>query len=80
MAARASPCICRGSDLRLPFECPADFVFHIPAMDLDGRVNSSYRMPGFLEDQRVRLLPALHGAAGRGGQGQPCLAADVLGR
>ncbi|KAL4446836.1 hypothetical protein ABPG77_008080 [Micractinium sp. CCAP 211/92] len=46
-------CKIRGSDLRLPFECPADFVFHIPAMDLDARVNSTYRLPGFLEDPRA---------------------------
>jgi hypothetical protein len=44
---------CRGSDLHLPFECPADFVFHIPSMDM---ANVSYRMPGFLEDPRVRWV------------------------
>lgn len=58
-SARVSHPRCRGSDLRLPFECPADFVFHIPAMDLDERVNATYRVPGFLEDPRVsRCLPA----------------------
>ena len=44
---------CRGSDLHLPFECPADCVFHIPSMDM---ANVSYRMPGFLEDPRVRWV------------------------
>ncbi|KAL4434049.1 hypothetical protein ABPG75_000490 [Micractinium tetrahymenae] len=46
-------CKIRGSDLRLPFECPADFVFHIPAMDLNEHTNTTYRVPGFLEDPRA---------------------------
>ena len=46
-------CKIRGSDLRLPFECPADFVFHIPQMELQQQP-VHFRMPGFLEDPRVR--------------------------
>jgi hypothetical protein len=41
---------CRGSDLRLPFECPSDFIFHIPHMD---DANITYRMPGFLAHPQV---------------------------
>ncbi len=43
---------CRGSDLRLPFECPADYVFYTPLMDMQPGLD--YRVPGFLEDPRVR--------------------------
>ncbi|PRW57844.1 glycosyltransferase family 77 [Chlorella sorokiniana] len=44
-------CKIRGSDLRLPFECPADYVFYTPLMDLQPGLN--YRVPGFLEDPRA---------------------------
>lgn len=43
---------CRVSDLRLPFECPSDFVLHIPYMEMAG-LEGRYRVPGFLEDPRV---------------------------
>lgn len=43
--------LCRGSDLRLPFECPADYVFYTPLMDMQPGLN--YRVPGFLEDPWV---------------------------
>ncbi|EFN51102.1 hypothetical protein CHLNCDRAFT_141437 [Chlorella variabilis] len=39
-----------GSDLRLPFRCPADYVFHIPSME---RERLAYRMPGFLDSPQV---------------------------
>ena len=52
-------CKIRGSDLRLPFECPADFVFHIPLMELK---NMSFRMPGFLESPQVGDMGSKAGA------------------
>lgn len=44
-------CKIRGSDLRLPFECPADYVFYTPLMDMQPGLD--YRVPGFLEDPRA---------------------------
>ncbi|EFN57248.1 expressed protein [Chlorella variabilis] len=45
-------CKIRVSDLRLPFECPSDFVLHIPYMEMAG-LEGRYRVPGFLEDPRA---------------------------
>ena len=49
LTAPALPC--RGTDTQLPFECPADFVFHIPLMDANG---VRYRVPNFLQRPEVR--------------------------
>ena len=51
----------RGSDLQLPFECPSDFIFTIPAMD---EQQVDYRMPGFLEHPQASTgVPELCGEA-----------------
>lgn len=44
----------RGTDTQLPFECPADFVFHIPLMDAKG---VPYRVPNFLQRPQVGTQP-----------------------
>jgi hypothetical protein len=71
----ASAAARRGSDLHLPFQCPADFVFHLPHMDMRG-LEGAYRVPGFLEDPRappaLRLSRTeLRVAAAPGGGGAP---------
>ena len=40
----------RGTDTRLPFECPADFILHIPHLDQNG---VAYRVPNFLQQPQV---------------------------
>lgn len=61
---------CRGSDLRLPFECPADYVFYTPLMDMQPGLD--YRVPGFLEDPRVRWACWACCAACAAHAGGPC--------
>ena len=51
----------RGSDLRLPFECPADYVFYTPLFDMQPGLD--YRVPGFLDDPRVRCSCCAHAGA-----------------
>ena len=54
--ARCLPCACRGTDTQLPFQCPSDFIFHVPLLDQNGL---AYRMPGFLQQPQVGgLKPA----------------------
>ncbi|KAI3434762.1 hypothetical protein D9Q98_002822 [Chlorella vulgaris] len=43
-------CKIRGSDLQLPFECPADFLFSLPRMEESG---VDYRVAGFLDNLQV---------------------------
>jgi hypothetical protein len=53
-------CTIPGSDLRLPFACPADYLVDPNLWELWG---AQYRVPGFLDVQRPRLAPAARGRA-----------------
>ena len=54
-------CKIRGTDLRLPFDCPLDYLLATPHLDTSGL---PYRMPGFLEHPQVRLqhMVSVHAA------------------
>ena len=60
-----------GTDTRLPFECPADFVFHIPYMDLEAPA-LDYRLPGFLQRPQVRSPPCVPARLGWAGRTSTC--------
>ena len=48
-----------------PFECPSDFIFHIPFMEEHGL---DFRMPGFLQRLQVRAA-ACSGSGSSSGSG-----------
>jgi hypothetical protein len=64
-------CKIRGSDLQLPFECPADFLFSLPRMEESG---VDYRVAGFLDN------PQVHAAAVAMAVAAPVAMASPVGR
>ena len=56
-------CKIRGTDLRLPFECPLDYLLPTPLLDSSGL---PYRMPGFLEHPEVSAAATTSACRGAG--------------